>query len=69
MTEGFYRYMDTLNKRLAPVCVAGSKVFLSTISYQRAYVRAPDEALAASHPFSLRKWTQVCGWDTVSFML
>lgn len=69
VTEGLFRFFATSNRRLAPLCLAGSKLFLTTLSYHRRYLTGLTSHLARTHPAARIKPVALCGWDAASFML
>lgn len=68
VTEGFYRFFATQNRRLAPLCLAGSKLFLTTVSFQRTYLQGLGRALSDRAGGQVKP-VRVCGWDCASFRL
>jgi hypothetical protein len=65
VTEGFHRFFERSNRRLAPVCIAGGKLFLTTVSFHKPYVTGLMRDL--QNAGGRVKSTRIYGWDVVSF--
>lgn len=67
VTEGVARYFASSNARLAPLCIAGSKLFLTTFSYHARYMEGLRSALLENRPKSFAKPITVHGYASISF--
>lgn len=69
VTEGFFQYMATHNRRLAPVLQFENKLFLTTFSEHRMILEAITErsrAVFGDHFPVKFKITEMCGFDVLA---
>jgi hypothetical protein len=69
VTEGVARYFATATVKLAPVCIAGSKLFLTTLSHYGSCLEHVQRGLKAGWPTSSLKMVRLFGWPCASFIL
>lgn len=69
VTEGVARYFWEANAKLAPLCVAGGKLFMTTFSYHERYLSRLHSALLTRRPKSFAKYVTIHGYRAVSFRL
>jgi hypothetical protein len=71
VTEGFYRFMQSQNRRLKPFLYFQNKLFLTTVSEQAACLqqfRSAIEARFSEEVHQVRwKAVEIAGSDCVSF--
>lgn len=71
VTEGFYRFMDTRNRRLKPFLYFQNKLFLTTVSKHGVFLRQFRTAIEAvcGEEFRAERWKEVeiAGSECLSF--
>lgn len=69
VTEGFFEYMATLNRRFAPFMVFENKLFLTTFSEQPAMLVAVREFIEAEYGDEIHnrwRYIDICGFQVLS---
>jgi hypothetical protein len=69
VTEGFFKYMSRLNRRLAPFLIFQNKLFLTTHSEHRGVIEALAEYIRtemAGEANQNWKYTSLCGFQVLS---
>lgn len=69
VTEAVYRYYASINAKLAPLCVAGGKLFMTSFSYHEAYLAQISKSLQAGRPGSIQKRIVIGSFPAISFRL
>lgn len=69
VTEGVSRYFGMSNAKFAPLCIAGGKLFLTSISYHQSHLSELHSRLIQNHPKSPIKSVTIHGWQAFSFRL
>lgn len=69
VTEGVARYFWEVNAKLAPLCLVGGKLFMTTFSYHERYLARLRSALIDPRPKSFAKYVTIHGYKAVSFRL
>jgi hypothetical protein len=71
VSEGFFRFMDRGNRRLAPFLVFQNKLFLTTISEQAQVLEALraflDRTVGGEIHSGRWRYTTLCGWTVLCF--
>lgn len=66
VTEGVSKYFDTSDARLAPLCVGGGKLFLTSVSFHKKYIEFIGHKVAGARPTVTAKWINLYGWNSFS---
>jgi len=69
VTEGFYKYMNTMNRNLAPFAYHGNKLFITTISYHPIYLDCYYSSIKEKYNNNENikiKGTTICNFKVVS---
>lgn len=69
VTEAVFKYMTFSNAKYYPLCIAGRKLFMTSLSYHSIYLKSLAEKLKAGRSRSIVKPIKICGVDCVSFAL
>lgn len=69
VTEGVARYYSTANTKLAPLCIAGGKLFMTTFSYHTRYLQNIRNQFLGDRPKSIVKSITIHGHAAISFRL
>lgn len=68
VTEGFFEYMKTLNRRLAPFMIFENKLFLTTFSEHAAVLAAVREFIEREHGDEIHhrwRYVELCGFKAL----